>query len=333
MTADELLAAMKETTWGLEMEGGGGLTRAQAATVIHDALGAEWPVEFRSLQIERPVRFSAHGTDAWRIRTTDPLGVFTHLETLVVHDSTIPFRPARQVEINSPVYLWRREHWEHWRIQVKALRENGFRIGGTAGQRRTGVHVHVGSRDLTGRNLRHLAYMVWTWEPYILKALNPSPFRSDWMRPLIERLINALKRGQRKARGREMTRDEVAEAWYTTYPDRLPRWSKYHDSRYHGLNLHSNWFRQTIEFRWFDSTTDRRLHKTFIQFVMALVSNAKAAARASSKQKPFEEASAKYDFRVFLLRLGLIGKEFMTARKYLLLNLPGSAAWKQGSAR
>ena len=36
----------------------------------------------------------------------------------------------------------------------------------------------------------------------------------------------------------------------------------------------------------------------------------------------------KYTFRVWLLRLNLIGDEFKTARKHLLDNLEGNIAWK-----
>lgn len=36
----------------------------------------------------------------------------------------------------------------------------------------------------------------------------------------------------------------------------------------------------------------------------------------------------KYTFRVWLLRLGLIGDEFKTARKHLLDHLEGNIAWK-----
>ncbi len=36
----------------------------------------------------------------------------------------------------------------------------------------------------------------------------------------------------------------------------------------------------------------------------------------------------KYTFRVWLLRLGMIGDEFKTARKHLLDHLDGNIAWK-----
>ena len=39
-------------------------------------------------------------------------------------------------------------------------------------------------------------------------------------------------------------------------------------------------------------------------------------------------ANEKYTFRTWLLRLGLIGDEFKTARQHLLANLEGNIAWK-----
>jgi len=39
-------------------------------------------------------------------------------------------------------------------------------------------------------------------------------------------------------------------------------------------------------------------------------------------------SNEKYTFRVWLLRLGLIGDEFKTARKHLLDHLDGNIAWK-----
>jgi hypothetical protein len=41
-----------------------------------------------------------------------------------------------------------------------------------------------------------------------------------------------------------------------------------------------------------------------------------------------ESTNEKYTFRVWLLRLGLIGDEFKTARKHLLDHLEGCIAWK-----
>lgn len=40
--------------------------------------------------------------------------------------------------------------------------------------------------------------------------------------------------------------------------------------------------------------------------------------------------NAKYEMRLFLIRLGFIGDEYKTARKILLRNLTGNSSWKSG---
>ena len=91
------------------------------------------------------------------------------------------------------------------------------------------------------------------------------------------------------------------------------------------------WRIGTAEFRFFNGTTHAGEGKTNIILCLAIAALAKTARAASSKnQRPYTTASAKYDTRVFLLRLGMIGGEFKNTRMHLLKRLPGSAAWKNG---
>jgi hypothetical protein len=68
--------------------------------------------------------------------------------------------------------------------------------------------------------------------------------------------------------------------------------------------------------------------KAYLQLVLAMAAKALTSKAASSKRREFNIATAKYDFRVFLLGLGLIGDEFKTARLHLTKRLAGSASWK-----
>ncbi len=68
--------------------------------------------------------------------------------------------------------------------------------------------------------------------------------------------------------------------------------------------------------------------KAYVQLALALAAKALRAKTASSKRREFNPVTAKYDFRVFLLGLGMIGDEFKTARLHLTKKLAGSAAWK-----
>ena len=69
-------------------------------------------------------------------------------------------------------------------------------------------------------------------------------------------------------------------------------------------------------------------HAYYVQLALAMAAKALGSKAASSKRREFNPATAKYDFRVVLLHLGLIGDEFKTARLHLTKKLAGSAAWK-----
>ncbi len=67
--------------------------------------------------------------------------------------------------------------------------------------------------------------------------------------------------------------------------------------------------------------------------MLALAAKELNGRAASSRKREFRTESAKYDFRVFLLHLGLIGDEFKTARKHLIAALPGDSAFKRGRVK
>jgi len=92
------------------------------------------------------------------------------------------------------------------------------------------------------------------------------------------------------------------------------------------LNLHSVFQKGTIEFRLFNSTTHAGKIKSYIQLCLAISAQA-LNQRCASRQKT-RSTNEKYTFRTWLLRLGLIGDEFKTARLHLLEHLDGCIAWK-----
>ena len=66
--------------------------------------------------------------------------------------------------------------------------------------------------------------------------------------------------------------------------------------------------------------------KAYIQFCLAIT--AQALNQRSASPAKTQSSNEKYTFRVWLLRLGMIGDEFKTARKHLLDHLEGCIAWK-----
>ena len=117
--------------------------------------------------------------------------------------------------------------------------------------------------------------------------------------------------------------EEVSRIWYKGVDGRHRH---YHESRYHCLNLHSVFQKGTIEFRLFNSTTHAGKIKAYIQLCLAI--SAQALNQKCASRIKTASTNEKYTFRTWLLRLGMIGDEFKTARKFLLENLEGGIAWK-----
>ena len=84
-----------------------------------------------------------------------------------------------------------------------------------------------------------------------------------------------------------------------------------------------------IEFPWFtvEHGDDEEAYR---QFVTMLCDFAKNQQRVNNK--PDTSDNEKYAFRCFLLRIGMIGAEYKTARRVLLRKLTGSAAFRSSKA-
>jgi hypothetical protein len=84
----------------------------------------------------------------------------------------------------------------------------------------------------------------------------------------------------------------------------------------------------TIKFPWFSSEATGDEVFAYSHFITALCTAAKEQSRVTAKEQPVE--NEKFAFRVFLIRLGFVGKEYKMARKILLQNLSGNSAFKNG---
>lgn len=234
----------------------------------------------------------------------------------VVGDASLTSVPAHlRAEVVSPVLGY--DDIPQLQEVVRAIRRAGGKINSQCG-----IHIHIDAAPFDGRHLGNLAKIIYKQEPLILHALGISRDRLNrYTRPVSDELI------QRIEQHRPRTKDQLNRIWYG-YHNRQPQ--HYDNSRYHGVNLHNVWYRGTVEFRWFEATLHAGRIKAYLQFCLAVAAKALNGRAASSRKRDFDPQSAKYDFRVFLLHLGLIGDEFKTARKHLMANMPGDAAFKKG---
>ena len=250
----------------------------------------------------------------------------------VVGDASLRSHNGYSGEIVSPILTY--TDMEDVQNIIRAVRRAGAKVNDSCG-----IHIHVdagGPRGRHGRNvgafshggkdaaktIRNLVKLCHKNDELIAAALGIAPGRrSRWCKPVSTDLVNAI------SADRNLTLDRLNVRWYG-YQNPTP--THYDSTRYAGLNLHNVWYRGTVEFRWFEASLHAGVVKSYIQLCLCLTAKAINARSCSSNKTPLRTASAKYDFRCFLLSIGMIGDEYKTARLHLLKNLTGSAAWKNG---
>lgn len=206
---------------------------------------------------------------------------------------------------------------------VRKLRKAGAFANATCG-----IHIHVDAAPHTAKTLRNLMNMVASKEDMLYRALGVNAGRYSYCKKADKEVLRKVN----AAKPSEMRRLE--EIWYgTTNVER--HHFHYDSSRYHGVNLHSTFTKGTVEFRLFNAASDTgNLHageiKAYIQLCLAISHQALTQSRAS--YRPTSTDNEKYAFRCWLLRLGMIGDEFKTARHHLLKRLEGNSAWRNGRA-
>jgi hypothetical protein len=284
--------SMKALRFGIEIETVG-LTREALARAIHTVVGGTVTAE--------------HSDRGWQV--TDP----NRRTWRVVPDGSLS--GTANGEIVSPVLTY--DDIEQLQNVIRAVRAAGAKTDPS-----TGIHIHVDGNAFTAKTIINLVKFVFKQERLLEHVLGITPTRlGRYCRPIEAAFMQRLEANPPR------TMRDVQTAWYGHEHARPTR---YDQTRYHGLNLNSLFFRGTVEFRYFNGTLHAGEIKAYLQLVLALVANALSAKAASSKRREFDPATAKYDFRVVLLRLGLIGDEFKTARHHLTKRLAGSAAWKRG---
>lgn len=95
---------------------------------------------------------------------------------------------------------------------------------------------------------------------------------------------------------------------------------------YYALNLHSVFYRGTVEWRCFNSTLHAGRAAAYINLCLAM--SAQAIAQRSTVMRKTHSDNELFTFRVWLVRLGLNGPEFKNTRDHLLANLDGDRAWR-----
>ena len=297
---------IKDQCFGVEVEMTG-ITRRQAA----EALAAYFGTEPQYL-----------GTyyDTWGV--TDPEGKVWKL----MSDSSIRAerktadgyetvgRGEYQVEMVTPKLTYA----ELPKLQecVRRVRKAGAKANNSCG-----IHVHVDAANHNRQSLKNLIGIMYSKEDILFKALQVDPIRArDYCQKVREPMLR-----QARTLSSDETTDltQLEQVWYE---GNVENTDHYNWTRYYALNLHSVFYRGTVEWRCFNSTLHAGKVAAYVNLCLAI--SAQAIAQRSTVMRKTQSENELFTFRVWLVRLGLNGEEFKHTRDHLLAHLEGDRAWR-----
>ena len=203
---------------------------------------------------------------------------------------------------------------------VRRVQKTGAKVNSSCG-----IHVHVDASNHNRQSLKNLIGIMYSKEDILFKALQVNEERAaQWCRKVREPMLR-----QARTLSSDETPDltQLENIWYEGFEDDgRDRHDHYNRSRYYALNLHSTFYRGTVEFRCFNSTLDPGCVAAYANLCLAISSQ--AIAQRSTVMRKTQSENELFTFRVWLVRLGLNGQEFKDTRDHLLAHLEGDRAWR-----
>ena len=198
---------------------------------------------------------------------------------------------------------------------VRALRRAGAVVNSSCG-----MHVHVDAANHTPQSLKNALTIMYSKEDILFKALKVNENRVQrWCQKVREPMLEKIRRMPT-----HLTMEQLKQQLYEgTDESRI----HYSWTRYYALNLHSVFYRGTLEWRCFESTLHAGKVRANITLALAISAQAINQKKTVMRKTGISENPA-FTFRTFLLRLGLIGPEYKNVRAHLMENLPGDKAWR-----
>ena len=196
-------------------------------------------------------------------------------------------------------------------------------------QRQAHPPVHLRSGAYTAKQEQgveaadgHKLFRKKLYQDILFKALQVNEARAGrWCKKVREPMLR-----EARTLSSDETTDltQLEKIWYE---GEVENTDHYNWTRYYDLNLHSVFYRGTVEWRCFNSTLHAGKVAAYVN--LCLVISSQAIAQRSTVMRKAHSDNELFTFRVWLVRLGLNGKEFKHTRDHLLVNLEGDRAWRR----
>ena len=186
------------------------------------------------------------------------------------------------------------------------------------------LSVHIDAANHNQQSLKNLVGIMFSKEDLLFRAMQVDNHRAETYCKKVREPILA----QLRALPAEETKDLTAleKIWYEG--GRADTGNPLSRTRKYALNLHSVFFRNTVEWRFFRATFQPELLTAYVHLCLAM--SAQAINQRSATMKRTVSDNDQFTLRVWLVRMGLNGDEFKETRKQLLANVEGDKAWRNG---
>ena len=305
------MVGLKDQCFGVEVEMTG-ITREEAAQALAEYFGTEH-------------RYYGGAYDTWKV--TDPEGK----DWKLMSDSSIDterkigrsYEPTGDTDYRVEMVTPKLTYPELPKLQecVRRVRRAGAKVNDSCG-----IHVHVDAANHNRQSLKNLIGIMYSKEDILFKALQVNEARAyQWCQKVREPM---LREARKLSSDETKNLTQLEDIWYEGFEnDGRDRHDHYNRSRYYALNLHSVFYRGTVEWRCFNSTLHAGKVAAYVNLCLAI--SAQAIAQRSTVMRKTHSDNELFTFRVWLVRLGLNGEEFKHTRDHLLAHLDGDRAWRR----
>lgn len=214
-------------------------SRPEIARAVHKAIGGNQIKHVVDQEDETITHEEVYAQDGsiWKVEDDDSLDALEHL----------------RAELVSPVL--QEEHIEALKSIVSAVAKTGAQTNPSCG-----VHVHIDATRASVEDICRLIDVMIEEEPALVKEFGCTQNRLEHFAKLLSEDFVARFRAQRPT-----TREELARLWYGEQSGSSRQMDRHDESRYHGLNLQSFFFRGTVEFRYFDGSLDPNQIEAYVR--------------------------------------------------------------------
>lgn len=297
---------IKDQCFGVEVEMTG-ITREEAAQALAEYFGTT-PRHVRGVYDTWTVK-DAEGKE-WKLMSDASIRTEKKTDTGYKDVSSTEYR----VEMVTPKLTY--DEMPKFQECVRRVRKAGAKANSSCG-----IHVHVDASNHNRQSLKNLIGIMYSKEDLLFKALQVNEARAArWCQKVREPMLL-----QARKLSSDETKDltQLEKVWYEGLDGHRDH---YNWTRYHAINLHSVFYRGTVEWRCFNSTLHAGRAAAYVNLCLAM--SAKAIAQRSTVMRKTQSDNELFTFRVWLVGLGLNGPEFKNTRDHLLANLEGDRSWR-----